>query len=137
MTTERYFGIGAILGLIVGVVTFIGSWWYCAANFGFLLGFGLGWLPAAIAAVIAGALTAVLWGVVVCLILFLGIWLWYENKQDQDRATNWTKKEDRVEVLDPSCVEQRRPDGSLASYLCGDVVLPIGPSPSRATRPSP
>lgn len=40
-------------GLIVWVVTFVGCWIYCIANYGFLLGVGLGWLPAGIVATIA------------------------------------------------------------------------------------
>jgi len=35
---------------------FLGTWIYCIATYGFLLGVGLGWLPAAIVGVIAGLL---------------------------------------------------------------------------------
>lgn len=73
MTRDNwYWMIGGILGFIVGLVTFIGSWWYCAATYGFLLGFGLGWLPAGIAAVLAGGATFLLWGVV-ALALVVGL----------------------------------------------------------------
>lgn len=41
---------------ITALITFIGSWIYCIAEYGFLLGVGLGWLPSIIVAVIAGAL---------------------------------------------------------------------------------
>lgn len=41
---------------ITAFITFIGSWIYCIAAYGFLLGVGLGWLPSIIVAVIAGAL---------------------------------------------------------------------------------
>ena len=41
---------------ITAFITFIGSWIYCIATYGFLLGVGLGWLPSIIVAVIAGAL---------------------------------------------------------------------------------
>lgn len=41
---------------ITAFITFIGSWIYCIAKYGFLLGVGLGWLPSLIVAVIAGAL---------------------------------------------------------------------------------
>jgi len=41
---------------ITAIITFIGSWIYCIATYGFLFGVGLGWLPSLIVAVIAGAL---------------------------------------------------------------------------------
>lgn len=41
---------------ITAFIVFIGSWIYCIAEYGFLLGVGLGWLPSIIVAVIAGAL---------------------------------------------------------------------------------
>lgn len=41
---------------ITGFIVFIGTWIYCIAEYGFLLGVGLGWLPSMIVAVIAGAL---------------------------------------------------------------------------------
>ena len=41
---------------ITAVIVFIGCWIYCIATYGFLLGVGLGWLPSAIAAWIAGLL---------------------------------------------------------------------------------
>ena len=41
--------IGAI---ITWLLIFIGSYIYCIANYGFLLGVGLGWLPSAIVATI-------------------------------------------------------------------------------------
>ena len=55
---DALFGtVYSIGGLIVWIVTFIGCWIYCIANYGFLLGVGLGWLPAAIVASVA----AILW----------------------------------------------------------------------------
>ena len=46
-----------VLGFVVTwLVTFIGGWTICTINYGFLLGFGLGWLASAIAATIAGVL---------------------------------------------------------------------------------
>lgn len=41
---------------ITAIITFIGSWIYCIAKYGFLLGVGFGWLPSIIVAVIAGFL---------------------------------------------------------------------------------
>lgn len=45
-----------IIAKIVAVPVFIGVWIYCIFAYGFLLGVGLGWLPAMIVAVIAGFL---------------------------------------------------------------------------------
>jgi hypothetical protein len=41
---------------ITAVITFIAAWIYCIVTYGFLLGVGLGWLPAIITAIVAGAL---------------------------------------------------------------------------------
>jgi hypothetical protein len=66
MSEERvgltYIGIGQVLGYIVGLLTFVGAYIYCIATYGFLLGLGLGWIPASIVAAIVGYLTVVLWG---------------------------------------------------------------------------
>ncbi len=53
------YGIG---GFITFWVVFICSWIYCIAEYGFLLGVGLGWLPSAIVGVIA----ALLWPLLFC-----------------------------------------------------------------------
>lgn len=42
------------IGFIVGILTFIGVWIYAMGQWGFLIGIMAGWIPAAIAAVIAG-----------------------------------------------------------------------------------
>ena len=49
----EWYPIGAIF---TAIITFVGSWIYCIATYGFLLGVGLGWLPSIIVAVIAGFL---------------------------------------------------------------------------------
>ena len=47
-------------GVIVGIVVFVASWIYCMNEYGFLFGFGLGWLPSGIlAAMIGGIVYAV------------------------------------------------------------------------------
>lgn len=43
-------------GYIVGLIVFVGSYIYCIATYGFLLGVGLGWLPSLIVAALAAAL---------------------------------------------------------------------------------
>lgn len=57
------------ISLLVWVVVFAASWIYCIAEYGYLLGVGLGWLPS----VIVATLAALLWP----LFLFAGIALWY------------------------------------------------------------
>ncbi|MBK7207660.1 MAG: hypothetical protein IPH91_05190 [Elusimicrobia bacterium] len=52
---------------ITAFIIFVGSWIYCIANYGFLLGVGLGWLPSLIVAFIGGAL----WPLI--LLVFLAI----------------------------------------------------------------
>lgn len=42
----------AFLTFIAIILTFIGSWIYCMEEYGFLLGFGLGWLPSLLLAVL-------------------------------------------------------------------------------------
>jgi len=42
--------------VITAALTFVISYIYCIATYGFLFGVGLGWLPSVIVAVVAGAL---------------------------------------------------------------------------------
>ena len=47
------------IGAWLGVPIFIAGWLYCATKYGFLWGFGFGWLPSAIlAALVAAAVAA-------------------------------------------------------------------------------
>lgn len=41
---------------ITWFIVFIGSWIYCIASYGYLMGVGLGWLPSLIVATVAGYL---------------------------------------------------------------------------------
>lgn len=50
--SDWYFGIG----VLTGIVTFLGVWVYAITKWGFLIGITLGWIPAAISAVLAGFL---------------------------------------------------------------------------------
>ena len=45
------------LSAIIALATFVTAWVYCAIHYGFLFGFGLGWLPAGMLAAIVGALS--------------------------------------------------------------------------------
>jgi hypothetical protein len=64
-----YAGLGTVLGIAAGVITFIATWICCAFTYGFVLGLGLGWFPAAICAGVIGWLVALFWGVAVVLLL--------------------------------------------------------------------
>jgi hypothetical protein len=64
-----YAGIDVVFGVAAGAVTFIGAWAYCVMTYGFVLGLGLGWFPAAICAGIIGWATVFLWGAALLIIL--------------------------------------------------------------------
>lgn len=66
-----YLVVGHIAGPLAAIATFIGAWWYCAATYGFLFGFGLGWLPAWISALIAYAVVRFAWP----LLAFGALWV--------------------------------------------------------------
>lgn len=66
----EYLNAGRILGWIAGALTFIAAYIYCTATYGFLLGFGLGWLPSGILAAIVGFAVVLLWGPVLLLVLY-------------------------------------------------------------------
>ena len=55
LTGDRVLNVsGGLLGIIVGLATFVTAWAYCTIHYGFLFGFGLGWLPAGLLASIVG-----------------------------------------------------------------------------------
>lgn len=62
---------GTILGIVAAAVAFFGGWIYCTANYGFLFGFGLGWLPSALLAGICFLLMRFLWPLVAIAIAFV------------------------------------------------------------------
>lgn len=55
------------------VITFIGAWIGCTAKYGFLLGFGLGWLPSLILASIVGFIAGLLWPLIVLALAGLAV----------------------------------------------------------------
>ena len=57
-----YLAIGHRLGRVAGIITFLGAYVWSVFAYGFLLGFGLGWLPSLLLALLVGALTIFLWG---------------------------------------------------------------------------
>lgn len=70
---EIYLLIGSLLGGLAAIASFLGSWIYCCATYGFLFGFGLGWLPSAILAPIVFFAVRWLWGPAIGLALFLWV----------------------------------------------------------------
>jgi hypothetical protein len=73
------FNVGSgLLGIIVGLATFVTAWAYCTIHYGFLFGFGLGWLPAGM---LASIIVAVWWlvsplavGLLLGSLLLLALW---------------------------------------------------------------
>ncbi len=81
---ELYFFAGGCLGVIPAIAAFFGSWWYCIVTYGYLLGFGLGWLPSIILAVIIFNAIKLLWGPAALLALFLIV---YDRKFSPKRSS--------------------------------------------------
>lgn len=61
---------GFWLGAVLAGLTFLGAWAYCASEYGFLWGFGFGWMASGIAAAIVYAFFRYLWRMV---LLLMGI----------------------------------------------------------------
>lgn len=62
---ERIYYPGAlIVGGLVALGVFLGSWWYAIHQYGWYLGIGLGWLPAIIIGLIAGFFAGAAWPLV-------------------------------------------------------------------------
>lgn len=61
MTLERYIDRGFWPAVVCAGITFVFAWGYCTVSSGFLLGFGLGWIPAAISALIVFVIILFLW----------------------------------------------------------------------------
>jgi hypothetical protein len=62
---SRVYGV---TGIIIGVITFFGCWIYAASEWGFLLGFGLGWIPSFFIGLIAGFIGPA----ILVIVLFIG-----------------------------------------------------------------
>ena len=56
---------------ISGLITFFSSWIYCTVTYGFLFGFGLGWIPSFILAAIVGSLWPLIALAVMAFVVFL------------------------------------------------------------------
>lgn len=57
-----YCRVGDVLGMIVAVTTFFITWIWCMSAYGFLLGFGLGWIPSAMLAGMLALTVRYMWG---------------------------------------------------------------------------
>ena len=66
------------MGIIVGLATFVTAWAYCTIHYGFLFGFGLGWLPAGMLASIVGAVwwlvSPLAVGLLLGVLLLIALW---------------------------------------------------------------
>ena len=58
---DGYKAVSAILGAIVGLITFLWCWGYAISQWGWFIGLGVGWFPASIIAILAGFATFGLW----------------------------------------------------------------------------
>ena len=76
MKDETYFKIGGIIGAISGITSFVASWIYCIATYGYLLGVGLGWLPSVIVAFLAYWAIGLLWGVILMGVVMIAAYLY-------------------------------------------------------------
>ena len=63
-----YLKIGEMLGGVAAFVTFVGAWIYAITTAGFVLGVALGWIPAALLAVIVAVAVRFLWGPILFII---------------------------------------------------------------------
>ena len=67
---DTYLLIGSMIGSLAAIITFIGAWLYCASEYGFLIGFGLGWFPSFLLATLVGGILYYLWLPIGLLILY-------------------------------------------------------------------
>ena len=74
---------GGGLSAIIALATFVTAWVYCTIHYGFLFGFGLGWLPASMLAAIVGSLSWLVSPLAAGLLLgsLLLIALWQDPEQ--------------------------------------------------------
>lgn len=73
MGENWYWAIGHWLGALVAIVGFFASWIYCVGEYGYLLGFGLGWLPSSILSPILYWITRLFWGLPVAALAVFAI----------------------------------------------------------------
>jgi hypothetical protein len=66
-----YTDLGWIFAALTGPATLLVVWIYCAVTYGFFLGFGLGWIPALILALLVAVATIFLWPLAVAAVLYV------------------------------------------------------------------
>ncbi len=127
---DDYLEIGGSLAILPAIATFFGGWWYCAATYGFLLGFGLGWLPSLILAAMVQLAVAFLWGPALALVL-IGFVVHISDTKE-NRAAHEAKTviadeptkaksdgsvvaSEKVPIIRPSSLREKIPDYSKMS----------------------
>lgn len=78
---EPYLAWGSLFGGLAGLIVFAGSWIYCVAAYGFLLGVSLGWIPASILGMLTFLIVMFLWAP----LILLGGFAWYKA-DEADKA---------------------------------------------------
>jgi len=68
---RAYTDLGWACAALTGPATFLAAWIYCAVNWGFLLGFFLGWIPAFILGLVVGVATIYLWPLAAFALLYV------------------------------------------------------------------
>jgi hypothetical protein len=68
---RTYTDLGWICAALTGPATFLAVWIYCGVSYGFLLGFGLGWIPAVILALLVAVATIFLWPLAAVVLLYV------------------------------------------------------------------
>lgn len=66
-----YVIVGHLAGIAAWIAAFFGAWWYCATEYGFLWGFGFGWVPAFILAGISYVIARFAWPIIGFAILWV------------------------------------------------------------------
>jgi hypothetical protein len=68
---RAYTNLGWLCAALTGPATLLAVWIYCAVTYGFLLGFGLGWIPALVLALLVVVATIFLWPLIVVAVLYM------------------------------------------------------------------
>ncbi len=129
-----YLRVGVCLGIIPAIAAFLGSWWYCATTYGYLLGFGLGWLPSIILAAIVFFAFMFLWGPIALLIVFL-VYLGYSN--DRESSARRSDNIETAATASPPAAQEE--DGPWNNYYREEAGLEgnINPNPMARAPLSP
>ncbi|MFG1260321.1 hypothetical protein V5F79_23615 [Xanthobacter flavus] len=72
-TDNWYKAVSEPLATLCFFVTFLSAWAYCTLTYGFLFGFGFGWVPAVILAAFVAAIMWLLWLPLAILLILLSL----------------------------------------------------------------